>query len=146
MMDLMNTTPESLGQDRSLILNDTALQIDAQEDRFQGAEVSEAFLAFFIPFSWIQSASGFIGSLSVLVVISKQHRITNHNVFIANLALTDIILLGYYWPFFAADLTVGHAVLPFISLCVFNGIVIFTVTSVSVSFSFSACFCAFIKY
>ncbi|KAK7099475.1 uncharacterized protein [Littorina saxatilis] len=49
---------------------------------------------------------GVVGSGSLLYMIHKHWKNSNHNVFIASLALADLLILGYWWPFFCVDLIV----------------------------------------
>ncbi|KAK7087605.1 hypothetical protein V1264_021634 [Littorina saxatilis] len=80
--------------------------------------------------------SGFIGNCLLLLVIFKQFKRQQsvHILFVANLSLADLVTLGYWFTFFVLDLILNRHPVVNNAHCVFNGVFVTAMYSVSIAF------------
>lgn len=91
---------------------------------FVGNKLNKYAACVFIFFGSLEVLSGVAGNSLLLAALLKQAslRLRNvHNLFLANLALADLFILGYWMPFFVFDLLLGYHPVANGSHCVVNG-------------------------
>jgi hypothetical protein len=78
--------------------------------------------------------SGIVGNLLILSVNYKQivRKRSAHHLFIGNLALADLVAIGYWFPFFVLDLALGFHPVANRTHCAVNGLI----TSIAMTVSY----------
>jgi hypothetical protein len=91
-----------------------------------GDGMHPAARAVFVTIGCGMVCSGVCGNLLLLSVIFKQIRRKRsvHHLFIGNLALADLVTLGYWFPFFVLDLLLGHHPVASDAHCTVNGLIV----------------------
>lgn len=104
------------------------------EDRNNSDALSPASRVIFIIVGSSEVVCGVSGNLLLLLFLATRyslHTHTVHNLFIVNLALTDVFSLGYWLVFFVLDLYLGYNPVVNDGHCVANGVIVATSTAVS---------------
>ena len=100
---------------------------------FTGQGIHQAASAIFATLGSVMILSGVTGNCLLISVIFRLilRKQCVHNIFIANLALADILTLGYWFTFFVLDLILGYHPIVDDAHCVVNGIIIAILVEVS---------------
>lgn len=99
---------------------------------FQGHELSSISRTFFLTVGTIMVLSGLFGNLLVLSTLIFSPNIASvHNVLLINMSLADLVITGYWLPFFVLDLFLGYMPVVGMEHCVFNGVLDVTFEVVS---------------
>nr|KAG5701022.1 hypothetical protein BaRGS_022733 [Batillaria attramentaria] len=91
--------------------------------------------ALFIFLSSLELMVGVTGNWLLLVVLVRRRSLrvrSFHNLFIANLAMADLLALAYWLPYFVVDLVMEHRLVLDKDHCAANGFVIITSRVVSI--------------
>lgn len=101
---------------------------------FVGYPLNDSALYVFTIVGSLEVFSGVFGNCLLLMALLKRAslRLSNvHNLLVANLALADLLILGYWMTFFVLDLLLGYHPVAGDVHCAFNGCLIVTLTAVS---------------
>lgn len=104
------------------------------EHPFIGSELHSSARIAFITVASVEVVVGVFGNLLLInsMLSSQSFNISHvHNLFIANLALSDLIPLAYWMPFFILDLILGYHPVVNNTHCMVNGYIVGTCLGVS---------------
>ncbi|KAL8610537.1 hypothetical protein ACOMHN_060457 [Nucella lapillus] len=74
-----------------------------------GLPVSEGVREVVLVLGWLCCVSGVMGNILIILTLLTQPSLRSlHNLFIGNLALADLAVVGYCLPFWLLDLLLGH--------------------------------------
>lgn len=101
----------------------------AGPDRLVGAPLLPAFRMVFIFIASVEVLAGTVGNGLLLLFLGTRRSLCSrgalvHNLFIASLAVTDLLALGYWMVFFVLDLTLGYNPVVNEEHCVVNGFLV----------------------
>ncbi|PVD33633.1 hypothetical protein C0Q70_04891 [Pomacea canaliculata] len=101
----------------------------AGPDRLVGAPLLPAFRIVFIFIASVEVLAGTVGNGLLLLFLGTRRSLCSrgalvHNLFIASLAVTDLLALGYWMVFFVLDLSLGYNPVVNEEHCVVNGFLI----------------------
>ena len=115
--------------------NSTENTHNVTSEAFTGYVIPIAARAMFVSVGSVMIVTGVIGNALLMAIIFSQFQRKRcvHNLFIANLALSDILTLGYWCTFFVLDLILGYHPVVNNAHCVVNGVIICTLSLVSTS-------------
>jgi hypothetical protein len=76
---------------------------------FVGLPVADGVRFFSLLVGWLYCVTGVFGNALILVTLATQRSLRSlHNLYVANLALADVIVVGYCVPFWLLDLSLGY--------------------------------------
>lgn len=101
----------------------------AGPDRLVGSPLLPAFRMVFIFIASIEVLAGTVGNGLLLLFLGTRRSLSSraalvHNLFIASLAVTDLLALGYWMVFFVLDLSLGYNPVVNEEHCVVNGFLV----------------------
>ncbi|XP_076450334.1 uncharacterized protein LOC143286592 [Babylonia areolata] len=100
---------------------------------FRGEPINDVARVFFITLGSLMIICGVTGNAFLISVIIQRFRRRRyvHNLFIGNLALADILTLGYWLTFFVLDLILGYNPVVNQTHCEVNGMMVGVLSVVS---------------
>jgi hypothetical protein len=74
-----------------------------------GLPVSDSVRLLALTVGWLYCITGVFGNVLIMVTLLTQRSLRSlHNLYVGNLALADVIVLGYCVPFWLMDLALGY--------------------------------------
>lgn len=101
---------------------------------FVGNDINDGARYLFIVVGMTEVVCGISGNSILLAAMLRKRtlKLRNvHNLFIANLALADLLSVGYWLPFMVLDLLLGFYPVVNSAHCVVNGFIVCTCLAVS---------------
>nr|KAG5713723.1 hypothetical protein BaRGS_024350 [Batillaria attramentaria] len=76
---------------------------------FVGEPLTEGLRVTVLTLGWLACVNGVFGNVLIITTLLSQQALRSvHNIYIANLAVADLILSGYLLPMWLLDLYLGH--------------------------------------
>nr|KAG5713724.1 hypothetical protein BaRGS_024351 [Batillaria attramentaria] len=92
---------------------------------FVGYPLSLGVRATVVTLGWLACANGIFGNVLIISTLLSQQALRSvHNIYIANLALADLLVMGYVVPFWLLDLSLGYQPVVNMAHCEFNASVL----------------------
>nr|KAG5713725.1 hypothetical protein BaRGS_024352 [Batillaria attramentaria] len=78
-------------------------------DLLVGFEISDGMRVTVLTLGWLACVNGVFGNVLIITTLLSQQALRSmHNIYIANLALADLLVVGYVMVFFLLDLKLGY--------------------------------------
>nr|KAG5690584.1 hypothetical protein BaRGS_009246 [Batillaria attramentaria] len=80
----------------------------AVDNLFIGLPVENSVRITVVILGWLACVTGIFGNVLIITTLLSQQSLRSvHNIYIANLALADLLVMGYVFPFWLLDLALG---------------------------------------
>ena len=100
---------------------------------FSGRPLSEGVRVLVSTLGWLACVSGVFGNVLIISTLLSQPALRSlHNLYIGNLALADLVVVGYCVPFWLLDLALGRAPILNQQHCSANSFLLFLCVNASI--------------
>ena len=108
---------------------------NATVTEFVGENINDTARALFVFTGTVMVMTSVAGSFLLLAAIVKRFlkRRCVHDLFLANMAVADILAMGYWVPFFVLDMILVYHPTVNYDHCLVNGVIVSTVWIVSIT-------------